>query len=252
MEQAHVPPRQERHFFLHSKESRLRVFSGEENPPFPRKHNHTEIYMKNTFIPLSASFFLLLPSCENPADSTSSAEVSEAKEEASASGGTEYRFTDASTITFVGSKVTGSHEGGFKKFDGSFTIVDGNPVAGEFKIDMASTWADDDKLTAHLKSEDFFHVSEYPQSTFKVTQIEEKEDSIYQVSGNLTLHGVTKNLTFPTKVDMDGDLVNLTAEFDINRFDFDIKYPGKQDDLIRKDVVLKLDLEAKKESDVQA
>jgi polyisoprenoid-binding protein YceI len=208
--------------------------------------------MKTTFTHLSASSFLLLLSCENPADKTSAAEVSSAKEEASASGGTEYRFTDASTITFVGSKVTGSHQGGFKKFEGGFTVSDGEPVAGEFMIDMASTWADDDKLTGDLKSDRFFHVSEYPQSTFKVTEIKKTGDAAYQVSGNLTLHGVTKNLTFPTKVVMNEEMVNLTAEFDINRFDFGIKYPGKKDDLIRKEVVLKLDLEAQKEDSDQA
>ena len=39
--------------------------------------------------------------------------------------------------------------------------------------------------------------------------------------------------------------INLKADFFINRFDFDVKYPGKQDDLIREEVVIRFDLNAK-------
>lgn len=202
--------------------------------------------MKDYTLVLLAGLSLGLTSCKNPADGVTDAEVSDAKEEASASGGEVYQFSENSTIGFVGSKVTGSHDGGFKTFNGSFTLVDGEPVAGEFTIDMSSTWSDDEKLTEHLIAADFFNVAEYPTTTFKVTGFEKAGDSSYEISGNLTLHGVTKNITFPIAVVSSGDVVKLDAEFDINRHDFGIDYPGKADDLIRKEVVLKLALEAKK------
>ena len=53
---------------------------------------------------------------------------------------------------------------------------------------------------------------------------------------------VTKNITFPTQVIHDENSVSLKAEFDINRQDFGISYAGKVDDLIRDEVIIKLNL----------
>ena len=64
------------------------------------------------------------------------------------------------------------------------------------------------------------------------------------VTGNLTLHGVTKQISFPAKIQVTDDAVEIAADFFINRFDFDIKYPGKANDLIRKEVVLKVKVRA--------
>ena len=205
---------------------------------------------KATFlIPFAGILAFALPACDNPADKTTDAKVSDAvekKKEAAPESAVKYVFTDNSKIGFVGSKVTGSHEGGFEKFTGHFTLVDGKPTGNDHKveIDMTSTWSDNEKLTGHLKAPDFFDVEQFPKSTFDVTSIEASGDG-YSVTGNFTLHGVTKSITFPATVTQEGDTAKINAEFDINRFDFDIKYPGRKDDLIRKEVVIKLDLEAK-------
>lgn len=201
--------------------------------------------LTNTLLLLPSTSLLVLTSCKNPADETVDAKVGEAAEVSTVEGGSVYEFTDNSSISFVGSKVTGSHEGGFKTFDGNFILKEGEPVAGEFTIDMNSTWSDADKLTEHLKAPDFFDVATFPESDFEVTSFERKSDSSYEVSGNLTLHGVTKNITFPTTVDASDELIKVSAEFDINRNDFGINYAGKKDDLIRKEVIIKFDLEAK-------
>ncbi|MCB1134377.1 MAG: YceI family protein, partial [Verrucomicrobiae bacterium] len=68
------------------------------------------------------------------------------------------------------------------------------------------------------------------------------------ISGNFTLHGVTKNITVPATVSKDGETIQITSKFDINRKDFGIVYPGKPDDLIRDEVVIELDLTAKPEA----
>ena len=195
---------------------------------------------------------MIFVSCENPADKTTDAKVSAAVEKAvaSVSAGTKYIFTPASRVGFVGSKITGSHAGGFKSFTGHFTIADGVPVGNDHEvvIDMNSTFSDDEKLTSHLKSADFFDTEKFPKSTFDITGIEKQSEIAYVVSGNLTLHGETKNISFPATVSQNGDNVMIDAKFDIKRKDFGIVYAGKADDLIRDEVVIELKLEAKPEA----
>lgn len=207
--------------------------------------------MKYKYLALAAAAPVLFVSCENPADKTTKANVSEAVEKsASTETGTKYVFTPTSEVLFVGSKVTGSHAGGFKKFTGHFTVKDGVPVGNDHKvvIDMDSTYSDADQLTTHLKSDDFFSVEKFPESTFDVTEIKKESDAQYTVSGNFTLHGQQKNISFPATVSQNGEKVNINAKFNINRKDFGIVYPGKTDDLIRDEVVIELKLEAAPEA----
>lgn len=205
--------------------------------------------MKATTIIIPAVFAAALVSCENPADRTTDATTTDAVEtNAAPAEGTTYVLADSSTISFVGSKVTGTHDGGFKEFTGTFTVDEnGEVTGGGIVIDMDSTWSDADKLTEHLKSEDFFHISEHPESKFTITGVE-KTDEGHSISGNLMLRGVEKNITFPATASKDGEVVKVTAEFDIKRKDWGIVYAGKADDLIRDEVVIKFDLTAAPEA----
>jgi polyisoprenoid-binding protein YceI len=207
--------------------------------------------MKNTILALTGATTLVLVSCENPADKSTAAQVSEAKEVAAGEAtGQKWIFTDNSKISFVGSKVTGSHEGGFEKFSGHF-FVDGESLSAsghKVVIDMNSTWSDAEKLTGHLKAPDFFDVAQFPESTFVVTGIEEKtgaKGETHLLTGNFTFHGVTKSIDIPVTVSKSEETINVKADFFINRFDFNVKYPGKTDDLIREEVVIRFDLHAK-------
>jgi len=219
---------------------------------FPVTRSEIQPTTSNTmkqYLALPAALIALsLAACENPADKTANAEVKGAVAKTDdKAGGTKYVFTPDSKIEFTGSKVTGSHEGGFKSFTGHFTVKDGAPVGNDHKvvIDMNSTFSDAEKLTGHLKSPDFFDVAKYPQTTFDVTELKKNSDTDYTVSGNFKLHGVEKNISFPATVSKSGDTVKIDAKFDINRKDFGIIYTGKADDLIRDEVVIKLSLEAK-------
>lgn len=204
--------------------------------------------MKAHILTIPGLFAVALVSCENPADNTADAATTDAVTPTASAEGTAYAIADTSTITFVGSKVTGSHDGGFKAFSGTFTVNDDDEVTGgEIVIDMNSTWSDADKLTEHLKAEDFFHVAEHPESKFTVTGVEKSGEG-YSISGNLMLRGVEKNITFPASASKDGDAVKVTAEFDIKRKDWGIVYAGKADDLIRDEVVIKFDLTAAPEA----
>jgi polyisoprenoid-binding protein YceI len=208
--------------------------------------------MKPKYLAIALAAPVFFASCENPADKTTTAEVSAAvaKTEAAVEGGVKYVFTPESQVNFIGSKVTGSHTGGFKTFTGHFTLKDGAPVGNDHTvvIEMTSTFSDDEKLTGHLKSPDFFDVEKFPYSSFDVTTVTKTSDTAYMIAGNFTLHGKTKNISFPATVIQTGDLVKIDAKFDINRKDFDIVYAGKTDDLIRDEVVIELKIQAKPEA----
>ena len=153
----------------------------------------------------------------------------------------------ASTIEFVGAKITGDHKGDFKTFTGEATVAGTVPSSVKFSIDTTSVTSDAEDLTTHLKSPDFFDVAKYPKAEFSSTKVEAKAagDANYEVTGDLDLHGVKKSISFPAKITVDDRGAKGTAEFKINRKDFGIVYEGKADDLIRDEVVIRLDLEAK-------
>lgn len=158
------------------------------------------------------------------------------------------------TIGFVGSKVTGSHTGDFKKWSGSVTLAGGKAEGGklEFTVQTASVVADEGsrndwtpKLEEHLKGADFFDTAKFPTATFTSTEIKAGgSGGSHTVKGNLTLRGVTKVVSFPATIVVTGSEVSGKTEFSINRKDFGLVYAGKADDLIRDGVVLKIDVKA--------
>ncbi|HET9959472.1 MAG TPA: YceI family protein [Polyangiaceae bacterium] len=162
---------------------------------------------------------------------------------------TQYAFSnEGSQLAFVGAKVTGKHDGSFKAFRGTISVVDNDPAKSTVTVeaDSASLDTDTAKLTGHLKSPDFFDVEKYPKVKFNSTSIV-KAGSGYTVTGNLDLHGVTKSISFPASLQVAGDTATADAEFGINRKDFNIVYAGKPDDLIKDEVLIKLKLVAKKQ-----
>ena len=191
----------------------------------------------------------LLGCSKNPAENVPEASVSSktnAVAVAPAASTTKtYAFgPENSKIEFTGSKITGKHDGGFKKFAGEITVSDGKLAPGnKVVIEMASTFTDTDRLTGHLKSADFFDAGKFSTATFVITSTEPNATNSI-VTGNLTLHGITKQISFPAKIEVSDASVKLEAEFFLIRFDFDIKYAGKTDDLIRKEVVLRLKVNA--------
>lgn len=208
---------------------------------------------------LPAALVLSLAGCEDPTKDKPKATISSAApaapqaaapQAAAPSGQAEALPIDAaaSTVGFVGSKVTGKHEGKFEKISGSITLAGGKAEGGKLSIaaDTASVKTDAEKLDGHLKSADFFDAEKYPKTTFTSTQIKAggENGATHTITGELDLHGVKKTITFPATIAEGADAVSGNAEFVINRKDFGIVYPGKQDDLIRDDVLLKLSLKA--------
>ena len=225
--------------------------------------------MKTRFLNyLAAASLIAGLGCSDPADNVPAAVVTETVKEtpnesaavgekpdqaapaaaapAAAEGGKSFVLGGDSKIDFLASKkIGGETPGGFKKFTGQLTVVDGKLTAAGSKIviDMESTWTKSEKLTAHLKNEDFFNVPKFPTSTFEATEILASED-IYKISGNLTMHGITKPISFPAAVQVSDDKVTLKSKFSINRYDFDMKYKGQADNVIRERVTLTIDVTA--------
>jgi polyisoprenoid-binding protein YceI len=142
---------------------------------------------------------------------------------------------DNTQIHFVGTKPDGMHDGGFSTFTGTLELNEKGdaPKALNLDIDAASLFTDTDKLTGHLKSKDFFDVAKFPKATFASTKIEAGKNGTYDVSGNLTLHGETKEITFPIKVAIAKGTLSGDSTFTIDRKDYGMTYgPGKVDDTV--------------------
>ena len=197
------------------------------------------------------SSLVLLTACGNPATNKSQAVTGEAAQVTpQAVGGQKYSITpENSKIDWVGSKVTGSHNGSFQKFTGQIDYT-GNPETSrvQINIDATSIASDDPKLTEHLKSPDFFDVAKFPQATFVSTAIRPGGDkgASHTVTGNLTMHGQTKAVTFPATIAATADAITVDSNFAINRKDFGINYAGAANNVIRDEVVLTLKIRATK------
>src|ERR1700752_158726 len=192
------------------------------------------------------SALLLLAGCNNPATDKSKAVTGEATAASpqTPAQAEKYSITpDNSKIEFVASKVTGSHNGSFTKFSGAINFA-GQPEKSrvEVTIDTDSVKANNDNLTKHLKTPDFFDVAKFPTATFTSTEIKPggEKGATHTVTGNLQLHGVTKSITFPATIAVSGNTISVDATFAINRKDFGINYAGAADNLIRDEVVLTL------------
>ncbi len=214
--------------------------------------------LASTLVVLSLS--LSTAACKNPADGKVAAKVEEAKPEMAptpaptpgtpaAVDGAKYAIApDTSTVNLTGSKPTKEHKIKVPKFSGTIEIPEGKPETARVnvEIDMKSIEADDAKLTGHLQSPDFFWTEKFPTATFTTTEVKAGGDkgATHTITGNFTLRGVTKSLTFPATVAIAADKVSVKAEFVLNRKNWDVVYPGMADDLIRDEVVVKLDLNA--------
>lgn len=98
-------------------------------------------------------------------------------------------------IRHLMSNVTGY----FRDFDAVLQIDRAQPARSsiEFTIQSASIDTRDSDRDEHLRSPDFFEVTKYPNITFKSTSVVPKSQNLFEVTGDLTMHGVTKRVTLP-------------------------------------------------------
>ena len=137
--------------------------------------------------------------------------------------------THSFVIFEVGHLGIGKAHGMFRETTGSF-----DPEAGKLDVEIAakSVFSANKKRDDHLKGPDFFNVKQFPKITFKATKIAKKGEA-YAITGNLTMKGKTKPVTFEMmKVGEGKDpwgkyRAGFSGTMTINRLDFGVDYmPG--------------------------
>lgn len=130
--------------------------------------------------------------------------------------------------------------GMFGKYKGAFSIDMNNPAAGKFQfaIDAASLDTKSAKRDEHLRGPDFFNVKQFPEITFQSTGIAANGRKL-NVTGNLTMHGVTKQIVLPLtylgagKGPYGKERIGFYSSFKVKRSEFGIKafIPNVSDDI---------------------
>jgi polyisoprenoid-binding protein YceI len=159
--------------------------------------------------------------------------------------------TSKSELKWTGKKVTGEHWGFIKLKDGSITLKNDKTLAGVFHIDMNSInnkdLKDPDynaKLVGHLKSEDFFGVENFSVATLKITKSTPLKNNTADITGDLTIKGITHPVTFKAMKSETGYSASIT----IDRTKYDIRYGSGKffeslgDNMIYDDFVLDVNL----------
>lgn len=145
---------------------------------------------------------------------------------------------DNAKIGFIGKHVgePNPRTGGFERFEGVTELTeDGKSLkAVTVEIEADSLWTQIGGLTTHLNSEDFLDTRAFPTASFKSTKIEPgAKAGEVNITGDLTLHGVTKEITFPATVSVADGKAELKSKFVLKRSEFgmDKKLEGVIDDV---------------------
>ena len=158
------------------------------------------------------------------------------KAEAPAEGKTVYNVkTDESSVQWLSKKVTGQHEGTVSLLDGQVVAESNKLVSANLKLDMNTITCTDltdegwnQKLIGHLKSDDFFSVEKHPEVLFAATGFTPKntdeKGNNYEISGKLTIKGITKDIAFPAKVKVADSKLTAVGVATVDRTEYDIKY----------------------------
>lgn len=129
---------------------------------------------------------------------------------------------DTTMIEFVGTHVGDDPKprvGGFKAFKGQIEMADQNAgiKSMNLEIDINSLWTEFTKLTNHLKNADFFESDKFGGAKFKSTKIGKDDGGNTTITGELTLHGQTKEVSFPAKVKVSDQGLMMMSEFKLDR-----------------------------------
>ena len=163
---------------------------------------------------------------------------------------------EKSTLTWVGKKVTGGHNGTINLQSGSLQFEGKKLAGGNFTINMATIKDADksEKLEGHLKADDFFGVDKFATSTFVIKKVAPGSGNQVNVTGDLTIKGITNSITFPATLawNADGSVTATADKVVVDRTKFGIKFRSKGmfpdigDKMIYDDFELSIKLVAKK------
>ena len=148
-----------------------------------------------------------------------------------------------------------SVRGEFKEYSTELIVDEENVLNSSLvlEIDAASVDTDEDRRDEHLRSADFFEVETYPEIVFKSKRIEEGDLGRYKATGDLTIHGVTKEVVLDLEINgpitdpWGNHRVGAEGEVTINRQDYDVKFSRVMDNgglIVADNVLISFALEA--------
>ena len=132
-----------------------------------------------------------------------------------------------SIVKWRGKKIVGGDtEGTILISKGQFSVKSKNVETGEIHMDTKSITSEKApaRLVAHLKNEDFFDVEKFPVASFVITEVKGAANNA-QVTGKITIKGITETISFPTQFTIGKDVLVATAkDVKVNRTKFGVKY----------------------------
>lgn len=142
--------------------------------------------------------------------------------------------TGASELKWTGYHLAKSysHWGHINLKSGNVSTDGSKITGGEFVIDMNTISnkdlekkEDNAKLVGHLKSDDFFGVQKYPEAKLVIKKTEKQSGNIYKTTADLTIRGITKEITFDTQINsISKSALDASAKFRVKRTDFEVMY----------------------------
>jgi polyisoprenoid-binding protein YceI len=161
-----------------------------------------------------------------------------------------------SSATFKVRHMMANVIGQFRDIAGAVHVDRENPAKSsvEFTIQAASIDTGNQNRDEHLRSADFFDVAKFPAITFKSTSVASRGNNLYDVTGDFTLHGVTKRITLPVQFlgfakTARGEKAGFSIESTIARKDYGILWNRNLDEggvLLGDDVKVTIELELDK------
>ncbi|HJX27833.1 MAG TPA: YceI family protein [Thermoanaerobaculia bacterium] len=160
---------------------------------------------------------------------------------------------DHSGVSFSIRHFVSNTPGRFKDFDGTIKYDKAAPATSsvEFTIQAASIDTANADRDEHLRGADFFDVQKFPTLTFVSTGVTPKDADTLEVTGDLTMHGVTKKITIPVEVlgavkTPNGEKAGFETTFTVNRKDYGIVWNRMLDatSVLGEDVKITVNIEA--------
>ncbi len=163
-----------------------------------------------------------------------------------------------SSVGFTIRHFVSNVPGRFRDFQGIVKYDRQNPAASsvEFTVQAASIDTDNDDRDNHLRSADFFDVQKFPTLTFTSTKVAPRDANTLDVTGDLTLHGVTRTVTIPVEIlgtmqGPRGEKAGFEAGFSLNRKEYGITWNRVFDaggSLLGDDVKVSISIEADRQA----
>lgn len=218
---------------------------------------------KNLFVVASLALFILT-SCSAQTERTTleTSEATEIATEENTNAETISINTEESLVTWNGYKslLDTTHEGTIRISEGEFLVENNQLVGGNFTLDITTLDNSDleggmkEGLLNHLNSEEFFNTAEYTEGKFQITKVTpiQENGATHQISGNLTIKDITKNITFKSNIEgLDSTSITATSDFNIDRHDWELGHSNEpsildqvKDNALKDEVRIRLEIKS--------